>query len=1208
MNVPNFLGQGNRYRILEQVGQGGMGAVFRAEDTNNPGRDVAIKILLDSATQEAHRLFEREWRTLSSLQDTKIIDIREQGVFMDGPIRRPFFVMPFLKGRTLQEVINKSPGALSPERVVQIIWEAGSAIHYAHVNRVLHRDLKPSNIFLLESGSVMVIDFGIAHLGDSNERTEIKGTAAFLAPELVTPRNPSQPSVKSDLFSLAVTCYQALTGKNPFQRTSQAETLNALLYDVPAPAYELNPAVSEALSQVVHRAMAKNPANRFTTVEEFLTKLVRASRNEAIPEFDRAVVEARLKPVREAFYKEELSKAELLLKQLEDIYISPGIVEQRQTIGLALKRKRLAEQIDAARFAQPEVGLGMLDELLQDLGNESAWSTERDRALAERDRLRVLAVDTAINSARGALKSGQFEQAREQLERAADLQGQEDTVISGLRQNVTRVEQKTRALNERKESLFRRAQAARHNGHVDTALQLLQQIVDLLARQGSQIIGQRDAVYKSFYQDLVTETKQLRASFDEASENLRSGNFAHAVAICDRVLAENPTQPLFVGLKLDIENSERAQRLEYVRDVSSTVPLLPSLERQVTLLQEASQKFPQESQISDLLRSAKAKRDLIITLCQDAKKAEESAEFGTAVERWKAVRRFHAGFPGVDAEIDRLERRRQEQARVVEKQCALEDINEALHDREFSQALDLCEDACKRFEGDSDFVAELIRFRKTIADRMAQAEQANDLIAEARSLIPERRVEALDLLRKARKVDPPNPDADAMIGRELLRLADQSIAVDPMGAKLLVEEACEHGASGEAVERLLTKIGVDRPSSNGHKPVEPDYYREPSYTFEEDPVPLPPSNRTPADPIALTPPPSEPVIPVVVTEQSSGEVPRSNWMTALLARPTALRNAGILAAVCVLIAAILVSTRAKPKPPNTPVALAQPVTIFSIPESASLHVNNGAAGTGRLSLKLNPGSYSVTGTAEGFSTETVPFTVGRLGESVEVTLKPLLATSVSSAVPGTQLIIDNRPAQAVDSATPASTSVEAQGDHTFIFKSGAASGTATIHSEVPLGPRIDDLSGSDDFGILALAIRSGTAQIMCTFAPVKVVIDNGAPIDIAKSGAEVPWTPGDHTVALQGDATPPLSVLGAKTSQVVLAALSRQKTEAPKPASVKTPEASLSDVDAAINAKQYRRAYSLILRFLQDQPNNVEAIDKRRQLEKIKTLDPDNWK
>ena len=549
MNVPKFLGPGNRYRILEQVGQGGMGAVFQAEDTNNPGRDVAIKILLDSATPEAHRLFEREWRTLSALQDTKIIDIREQGVFMDGPIRRPFFVMPFLKGRTLQEVINNSPGSLSPERVVQIIWEAGSAIHYAHVNRVLHRDVKPSNIFLLESGSVMVIDFGVAHLGDSNERTEIKGTAAYLAPELVTARNPSQPSVKSDLFSLAVTCYQAFTGENPFQGSSQAETLNALLYDVPPPAYELNPAVSEALSQVVHRAMAKSPANRFASVEEFLTKLLRASRNEAIPEFDRAVVEARLKPVREAFYKGELSKAELLLRQIEDIYISPGIVEQRQSIGLALKRKRLAEQIEAARLAQPEVGLGMLDEMVQDLGSESVWSTERERAIVERDRLRVLAVDSAIDSARGALRNGEFEQAREQLKRAADLQGQEDTVISGLRHSLARVEQKARTLNERKELLFRQAQAARLNGHIDTALQLLQQIMDLIGRQGQQMTGQRDALYKNFYQDLSAETRQLRASFDEAGENLRGGNFAHAATICDRVLAENPTHRLFAGLQ-----------------------------------------------------------------------------------------------------------------------------------------------------------------------------------------------------------------------------------------------------------------------------------------------------------------------------------------------------------------------------------------------------------------------------------------------------------------------------------------------------------------------------------------------------------------------------------------------------------------------------------------------------------------------------------
>src|SRR4051794_23382668 len=163
MSVPAVIKE--RYRVGPRVGQGGMGEVYRASDLVLE-TDAAIKVLGANSSKQALELFDREWRALRDLHHGNIISIYDRGEFREGSVTRPYFVMPFLNGRTLYDLIRDPQVRFSVAEVVSIITKVCDGIAAAHSRGIIHRDIKPGNIFVLEGGAVQVIDFGVAHLSD----------------------------------------------------------------------------------------------------------------------------------------------------------------------------------------------------------------------------------------------------------------------------------------------------------------------------------------------------------------------------------------------------------------------------------------------------------------------------------------------------------------------------------------------------------------------------------------------------------------------------------------------------------------------------------------------------------------------------------------------------------------------------------------------------------------------------------------------------------------------------------------------------------------------------------------------------------------------------------------------------------------------------------------------------------------------------------
>lgn len=258
-----------KYRIVRQLGVGGMAHVYEAVD-ELIGRTVALKVLvLPSIISESERLdmvrrFEREARSAGKLSHPNIVTIYEVG----SASGMHYIAMEFMAGKTARQILNEE-GSIPPDRVLNIVKQVASALDYAHARGVIHRDVKPDNIALLEEGVVKLTDFGIARLANDLVRTQagiMVGSPAYMSPEQIV---GSDIDGRSDIFSLGVTTYELLTGSKPFDAATITAVMHKIIYEQPAPA----PSLSPAIERVLRRAMEKEPDKRYQSARAFAEDL-----------------------------------------------------------------------------------------------------------------------------------------------------------------------------------------------------------------------------------------------------------------------------------------------------------------------------------------------------------------------------------------------------------------------------------------------------------------------------------------------------------------------------------------------------------------------------------------------------------------------------------------------------------------------------------------------------------------------------------------------------------------------------------------------------------------------------------------------------------------------------------------------------------------------------------------------------------------------
>jgi eukaryotic-like serine/threonine-protein kinase len=401
------------YKILELIGAGGMGEVYRAHDPRL-GRDVAIKVLplLLAADPDRLRRFEQEARAAAALNHPNILAIHDLG--STGDIH--YVVSELLEGETLRAHLERVK--LSVNQAVRTLLQIAHGLGAAHAKGIVHRDLKPENIFLTTDGNVKILDFGLAKLvghnlvlkraADQPEGTTvgveetttaglIMGTPGYMSPEQVRGRAVDQ---RTDIFALGAIAYEMLAGQRAFRGESAADTISAILSHAPPPLSAVQVSVPPALERIVRRCFEKEPADRFQSAREFSSELEEISGSGSLPGrttgiWDRPKVRRRvlafvllilavvtlfsmyqLRPLKSsetatsaATVKPRKTVAVLGFKDLsagpESSWLSPALAEMLTTELAAGQQLRMVPGENVAR-AKSDLALAETDSLAQD--------------------------------------------------------------------------------------------------------------------------------------------------------------------------------------------------------------------------------------------------------------------------------------------------------------------------------------------------------------------------------------------------------------------------------------------------------------------------------------------------------------------------------------------------------------------------------------------------------------------------------------------------------------------------------------------------------------------------------------------------------------------------------------------------------------------------------------------------------------------------
>jgi serine/threonine protein kinase len=1159
----------DRYELHEALAKGGMGVVYKATDTVMK-RAVAVKTLLDIGDDLSLQLFQKEGEVLASIIHPNIVEIYDVGQIEEQGALRPYLVMPLLPGVTLDKLIRTSSQRLTVERSIDIIGQACRGLQAAHERGLVHRDIKPSNLFILEDDSVKIIDFGVAHRMEASRTVGRKGTLLYMAPEQIEMK---PVSAVSDVFSLGVVCYEMLTRRRPFERATESSVADAVLHFVPPPASELNPAVNRAVSQAIHKAMAKQPWHRFSTAKEFGDTLLKAFRGEPIEAFDPARIRPRIQRARETFDRGDYQFASEVVGELEaEGHLDSSITELRGKIDAAIRRKTIDQLIETAqsRIDAEEYPLALqkIYEVLQlePLHAQAlALKSSVENRRTERD------IDQWLRLAGEHLQRFAFQHARDALHRILQLRPADARAVELLKK-VDRTEQEHARARQEKEQLFQAALAADRRGEISSALSKLERLLDLDHRMPDTAAPERSTAYQNLYNKVRSEHERIQSAYAAAKQKMDSGDFPAALAICAEQLEKNPGHALFQALKIDIEERRRQAISARIAETDRLVEAEPDLDRRLAILEEAVRANPAEEHFSRLLGRTREKRQLIESIVARARSAEQQGQFSEAVSQWEIVKTIYPRYPGLNMEIDRVTRRREQQLRAEAKNQWVEQIDRRLETRDYAGALDLLEKAQQEHPGD----AELAQLEKVARRGLELAVELAPLLEQGRQALRAGRCEeAIPPLEKAFDLDKRHPEAreallDALIARArdlagsdpdaAARLARQVLEIDPANAlgKGLLSEI-EDARRREALDRCLAEIR--RLQSEG----DPAGIREAldralqQYPGEPRLLQLRTSLTKPATPEEPPPPP----LPLATTENFRAATVRERSIRSVWVGAAAIASA--------VIALIIVSAVTRRTHRAQPLAAAVSIRILTEPAGASVTVDGETVGATPLPLTIAPGAHTFRFSLPGYQdAERVwPIAPG-FSSPMPERLTPLPARlEVISELPKAALLLDSESKDPPAPGTPLSMpDLALETEHKLQFTVGNASVEISFQAHAAQPPQFavtPSKAGVPTF--LLLSTFQGKGRLYSS-ANIKLNLDGGNSYrDAGPDGIDLDQFPADAVLTFQDPAGATRTVAPSRDAVPTLQALFLA-SKPPAPLGSITIDSAESDFVAFIDGKR----------------------------------------
>jgi serine/threonine protein kinase len=791
-----------RYDVKDVLGQGGMGLVYRAYDTVIR-RDVALKTLRDAPEANSLQLFYKESDVLASMSHPNIVEIFDIGEFDENGQKKPYFVMPLLPGTTLDNLIRNARHRLTAQRTIGMMSQVCRGLQAAHERGLVHRDLKPSNIFVMEDDSIKIIDFGVAHMTNVHTTVGLKGTLLYMSPEQIEGKPLSG---LSDLFSLSVLSYEALTGRHPFRRANEEEIVDAIRNQVPPPASELNAEVNESISRVIHKGMAKQPWHRFSSARDFGDSLNKALRNEPIEFFDAAQLRPRLERATKALEEGDHQYAGELLSGLEaEGHIDNSIALLRRQLDRSVRQKTIAQLLSSAkaRFEEDEdpLALQKIQEILQlEPGNAAAIGLKSKIESRRSERQ----IENWYRLAQQHIDNHAYLHAREGLQNVLQLKPTEARAMQLLGE-VDRQEQEYNRLRQEKKQLHHAAMDAWQQGEISHALTKLALVLELDRRAPDSSSPERTS-YQNLYDQVRSEHDALNNAYAEMCKHRVDGNLSNALQLCDTWMSKYPNNALFQALKFDLEEQKRQELSAFIATVDRQVEGEPDLDTRVGVLKEALQAYPDEIHFQRALRLVEDKRDLVNSIVARAHFHEEQGQFGDALGDWEILRTIYSRYPGLNFEIERLEKRRENQSRIEAKTRFAEQIEGCLKSASYSRALELLQQAEPEFPNDP----ELAELKKAAEAGLRQATEVQRLMTEGQALCSQGQFsDGVQFLRQAHEIDEKDPVPRSVLFNTLIERAQHFVENDWQAAEDLIQQAFELNP-GHPLARNLQTVVLDR--------------------------------------------------------------------------------------------------------------------------------------------------------------------------------------------------------------------------------------------------------------------------------------------------------------------------------------------------------------------------------------------------------------
>ncbi len=778
--IPKKIG---KYDVIDVVGRGGMGVVYRAKDPFLD-RMVAIKIMTISYADSPDLLqrFYREAKATANLQHPNIVTVYELGEHEGSP----YLAMQYLEGASLDSIL-RSGQPLSLLQKIEIIIEACHGLSYAHQKGIVHRDIKPGNIMVLKDSSVKIVDFGIARIGDTNfTRTgQFMGSLNYMSLEQLNDK--LQVDQRTDVYSTGVVLYQILTGALPFEADSTGATLMKILNENPAPFSKYLSSFPPEIETITLKALAKDRDQRYSSADELaldLTQLADRLKHDQIGH--------------------HMQQAELLLQQ-------NNLFQANDELMAVLKLDK-----------QHTKAAAMLRTLRKQIEKEQ--STERARQLREQ--------------AEEALRREDFDPALGFVEQAIHL----DATNADLQELKNKV-QAAKAEIDHLRQVMQRAENAHRAGNLDTAKQAIEEVLERRPND-TRVKSLYRMIQKEL--DERMRQKRMETLLETARKEMTNRRYTAAFDLLKEAEKVDPDAPtvrsLLETLNAARDQEQRRRDLEqFTRQIEQALNT-DDPQSALNFLAEGLKRFPAEPallKLKDLAESQHQTAQVKSFVRERIGAAREILNAGNATGALKVLQEALKKAPGnphleslVSIAQERMAQDRDEKA----KSTCIQQANDALGKRSYAEAIQILEAGQIKFTASPE-IDNLLRFAREQQVKDAKKQDVENSVRRAQEFLKNQEYDrAIALLESILKT---SPDEELSIVLEEARRRRETLNNQISAALTRGRQFLDEGSPAKAVEFLQAQPTAFRRSdefrelvqaainSNAAKPPEPVFAPEP---------------------------------------------------------------------------------------------------------------------------------------------------------------------------------------------------------------------------------------------------------------------------------------------------------------------------------------------------------------------------------------------